>query len=417
MFNVAKIAYRNLLRYSRRTLLTSSLVTIGIVTVLVFIAVAGSFKQMMVGQITDSMLGHLQVHRKGYVASIENSPLNMNIKPKQLSNLQETLDENPAVESYSLRLKFSGMLSNFSETSNIRLNGIDPERELKTVPLLNQRVQGKEDSGEAPSLDKGGIWLPEALAKGLKLKVGDQVVLVATNKEGSVNGIPLVVSGVVGAIQGPGGRDGYININDAYELLRIKGKEVNEVVLRLTDFNQVDQNFAQLSQALSEFKNKSDKPVFEIHTWQKLSPFSNIAKIIDLLTLFVKIILIGIVLFSIMNVMLMAVFERIREIGTIAAIGTAPQKIWSLFLMEGLFLGVFGAVSGSIISLGIIKFLNWQQIIFSFGKQDAIVLSPTIAMSEVITTAIIVILIAALASLQPAVKASKLEPVEALSHL
>ena len=142
----------------------------------------------------------------------------------------------------------------------------------------------------------------------------------------------------------------------------------------------------------------------------------NIAKIIDLLTMFVKVILIAIVLVSIMNVMLMAVYERIREIGTIAAIGTSPGKIWSLFLMEGFFLGLFGAVVGSIVSLGIIQYLNWQKLTVSFGRQDSLILEPSIAISEVITTALIVIVISALASLQPAVKASKLEPVEALRH-
>jgi len=80
MGNLFKIAVRNLLRYKRRTLLTASLITIGIVFVLVFLAVSGSFKNMMIGQITDSMLGHLQVHRKGYVASIDNLPLNLNLK-------------------------------------------------------------------------------------------------------------------------------------------------------------------------------------------------------------------------------------------------------------------------------------------------------------------------------------------------
>ena len=267
-----------------------------------------------------------------------------------------------------------------------------------------------------PTLQRGQIWLPEALAKGMKIKTGDQVVLVATNKDGSVNGIPLEVSGIIGTMTGPGGRDGYLNIKDAYQLLRIKAGEVNEVAIRLNNFELIDQNYGQLNQTLAEFQNKNDKPVFEVHTWQKLSPFSNIAKIIDLLTLFVKIILIAIVLVSIMNVMLMAVYERIREIGTIAAMGTSPRKIWSLFLMEGLFLGIFGAVSGSLISIGIIQYLNWQQIIFSFGKQDALVLSPTIAVSEVIITAVIVIVISALASLQPAVKASRLEPVDALGH-
>ncbi|MCP4752643.1 MAG: ABC transporter permease [Proteobacteria bacterium] len=305
---------------------------------------------------------------------------------------------------------------NFTESSNIRVNGIDPDTEFQTVPLLSQRVKGKMGSDAAPTLNRGELWVPETLAKGMKLKTGRQVVLVATNKDGSVNGVPLVVSGIVGAMTGPGGRDGYMNIKDAYQLLRIEGEEVNEVAIRLNSFDVLEPVFSNLKKQLSDVETKKGKPVFEIHTWEKLSPFSNIANIIDLLTLFVKVILIAIVLVSVMNVMLMAVYERIREIGTIAAMGTSPRKIRTLFLMEGLFLGFFGAVVGSVISLGIIQFLNWKNLTMSFGRQDTLVLTPSIAVSEVIVTALIVIGISALASLQPAVKASKLEPVDALRH-
>ena len=80
MFNLIKIAARNLRRYSRRTLLTASLITLGVTAVLLFVAVTGSFKSMMIGQITDSMLGHIQIHKKGYVASVENLPLDATLQ-------------------------------------------------------------------------------------------------------------------------------------------------------------------------------------------------------------------------------------------------------------------------------------------------------------------------------------------------
>ncbi|MBU2645662.1 FtsX-like permease family protein [bacterium] len=416
MIKIARIAYRNLLRYSRRTLLTSMLIIIGIVAVLLFIAISGSFKQLMVGQITDSMLGHLQVHRKGYVASIENSPLNLNLNDKQVDKLKTVLQQNANIAAYSGRLKFSGMLSSYTETSNIRLNGINPEMELKTAPLLPQRVQGKKGTAGVPTLNPGEIWIPDTLASGMNLDIGTQIVLVATNKDGSVNGIKLLISGIVGRMTGPGGRDGYVNMKDATQLLRIEGEEINELAVRLNRLDLMKPVFTDLQQQLEQFRNKKDKPVFEIHTWEALSPFSNIANIIDLLTLFVKVILVAIVLVSILNVMLMAVYERIREIGTIAAIGTSPRKIWTLFLMEGLFLGIFGAVVGSIVSLGIIRFLNWKTIVMSFGRQEDLVLTPSIEMSQVIFTALIVIAISALATVQPAIKASRLEPVDALRH-
>ncbi len=94
MFNIFKLATRNLQRYRRRTLLTSMLITLGVVAVLLFISVSGSFKAMMIGQITDSMLGHLQIHSKGYLASIDSLPLDRNLKGKQVAMVKEILDNN-----------------------------------------------------------------------------------------------------------------------------------------------------------------------------------------------------------------------------------------------------------------------------------------------------------------------------------
>jgi putative ABC transport system permease protein len=95
MGNLFKIAIRNLLRYKRRTLLTASLITVGVVFVLAFVSISGSFKNMMIGQITDSMIGHLQVHRKGFVASIETLPLNLNLKGGAIGRLEKILDAQP----------------------------------------------------------------------------------------------------------------------------------------------------------------------------------------------------------------------------------------------------------------------------------------------------------------------------------
>src|SRR5882724_6953759 len=78
MRNLCNIALRNLRRYTRRSLLTISLIAFGVMFVLVFVAVTGSFKQLIITQITDSYLGDLQIHRRGYVASIETQPLPRN---------------------------------------------------------------------------------------------------------------------------------------------------------------------------------------------------------------------------------------------------------------------------------------------------------------------------------------------------
>ncbi len=415
MGNLFKIALRNLLRYKRRTLLTSSLITIGVMAVLLFVAISGAFKNMMISQITDSMIGHLQVHKRGYVASIDNLPLHLNLAPKEVQIIERELDGMADVEAYSPRIKFGGMFSNFEETTNVRLNGVDPARELASAPLLAKRLlQGKES---AVMIKSGEILVPELLARGMKVKLGDTVVIVATNRDGSVNAKTFTVSGVLEGLSGPGGRDGYVHIDDAKEILRIDGIEANEYAIRLKNPGALHEVQAHLTESLAANLNKQNMPKFEIHSWEKLSPFYNIARMIDLMTLFIRIMLISIVLVSVMNVMIMAVFERIKEIGTIAAIGTRPGKILSLFLIEGLSLGILGSLIGSILSLAAILILQANPLTFDFGRQKGLVLSPTVDLNEILIVSLLVIAISTLASLQPAFKASRMEPVTAMRQV
>ncbi|MEA3331735.1 MAG: FtsX-like permease family protein, partial [Campylobacterota bacterium] len=124
--------------------------------------------------------------------------------------------------------------------------------------------------------------------------------------------------------------------------------------------------------------------------------------------------LISIVLISVLNVMVMSVYERIKEIGTIAAMGTTPSTIIKLFLTEGLMLGIFGTIIGSILSYGVVFIINTIGITFSFGRQSDLTLNPTLHLNEMLIVSVIVILISLVASISPAIKAAKLNPVDAL---
>ncbi|MDM8549874.1 ABC transporter permease [Desulfobacterales bacterium HSG2] len=417
MIRIFKIALRNLMRYKRRTLLTSLLITLGLLMVILFSGLAGSFREMMIGQITDSNLAQMQIHKKGYVSSMDTSPLNLTINQKGYKTLEKMLTENPDVEAYAPRIKLGAMLSNFTETTNVRLNAIDPDKEIKVCPDVSERM--KFSGSEVPDilLRPGEIIIPEKLAAGLKIKIGGSVVLVANNKDGSVNGLNFTVVGIIESILGPQGKEGYMHIKDAQSLLRMEKPEVIEIALRIKKFDKLGDVYTDLVSALAEFKNKKGKPGFEIHTWEKLSPFSNIAKMIDIMTVSMKIIMIAIVLISILNVMMMSVYERVREIGTMSAIGTAPGRIMGLFLAEGLSLGLISTLAGNIIGILGIYILNIYKIRYSFGRMDNLLLSPTISFSELVWVSATVLLVSIFATLQPAYKASRMEPVDALGHV
>ncbi|MEA3275875.1 MAG: FtsX-like permease family protein [Pseudomonadota bacterium] len=480
MNDVLKIAARNLLRYKRRTFLTCLLITIGLVAVLLFIAVAGSFRDMMVDQFTDSMVGHMQVHRRGYMGARESLPVDRNMRPKMLVKLYEALDASQEIVAWSPRVKFMAMFSNFLDTTSIRVNGVDGPREDATVPLLGKRVF--EDGEAHPLVKPGHIQVPELFAKAMRLKVGDTVVLVATNKDGSVNGKTFVIQGIMESISGPGGRDSYIHIDDARDLLRIEDEEVedtvlahhgyvtlaeepepeiqdplkldslraetdakpkpyvakgyleetrrlfeekgwgrpsevSEIAIRLKDRGRLDDVLIEIEAEVADLKNRKGMTIFQVHPWQTFVPFSKVANMIDVMNLFMKIILVSVVLVSIMNVLIMAVYERIREIGTIAAIGTRPASIMGLFVSEGFLLGVLGTAIGTVIGLATIFILHEVTIPFAFGRQENLVLTPVIGVTDVVTTCTLTILVSVLASFQPAWKASRMDPITALRHV
>ncbi len=406
----ARIAFRNLYRQKRRTGLTVSIIAFGVVAVILFTALAGSFKNMMISQITDSMLGHLQIHRSGYVESLDTMPLNLVIEEQHIDQLKKILGEIKEIEGYTLRILLATLLSNYADTTNIKLSAIEPGNEKLVTPLLPGRIT------EGKFLEKGQILLPNLVARGLELGIGSEAVVIATNVDGSVNGTSLIVSGIVETAVGPSGKYGYIHIDDARELLRMESLQVSEVAIRLKDAENLTPVMKKLQTALEGIKDDKGKPVFEVHPWKALSPFNNIANMIDLMTIFIQVILVTIVLISIMNVMLMAVYERTKEIGTIAAIGTMPSSIMSLFIFEGLFLGIAGAAVGNITGLILVYAVKAAEMTISFGQSDNILLAPQISLSTMLATTFIVILVTLLGAVEPAYKASQLDPVEALRN-
>jgi putative ABC transport system permease protein len=360
---------------------------------------------------TDGMLGHLQIHRQGYVASIDNLPLTMTLTAGEVTAIEGMLKAEREVEAYSRRLKFGAMFSNYTETTAIRLNGIYPDEELRTIPLLESRIR----QGVA-ALRPGDLVIPELLADGMGVKLGDTVVIVATNREGSVNAAQLTVTGVVRSVTGPGGRDAYMHVNDAAALLRMDTPEISEIAVRLRDIDRLGSTTNRLRGALQQSRPGGQAGDLEVHTWEGLSPFYNIAVLINLLAASATLGLVAIVLISVMNVMLMSVYERVKEIGTMAAMGTMPGTILRMFVIEGLSLGLLGILIGDAVAAAVILVIGAIGPTFNFGRETGLVLSPVIDAGQMLVISAIVLLVAIAGTVQPAFKAARLEPVDALRH-
>lgn len=402
----ARIGMRNISRYKRRTTLSSLVIVLGVVIVLLFHGISTSFTKSIVSIITDSMLGHIIIHNEKYLNNRDVLPLNQTITENERGKFHQIFSANSEIEAHSPRIRCSGLISNYNDSTPIRILGIDPVNELKVSPGISVRVSGRNVVTQG-LLTKGGVLLPTLLARIMNLKINDMIVVVTTNREGSVNAANLKVQGIIDGEFSAYGRDVYLHIEDVYSLLRTT--EVTEIAIRV-------KNFDNLSLTHQHLKNQIDTGKFSVSLWSDLSPVSSLMSIIEIMFLFLKILLITIILSSIMNVMMMAVYERTRDIGTLAAIGTRPSLIKLMFYSEAMILGIFSSIIGSIVGMGLLALIRALKLKMVMVR--AIVqIEPQIFTSEIFVVSFIVILSALLSTVIPARKASKLEPVDALRFI
>jgi ABC-type lipoprotein release transport system permease subunit len=165
-------------------------------------------------------------------------------------------------------------------------------------------------------------------------------------------------------------------------------------------------------------------PGYEIDDWDTLRP--ELRQAMDtkaVTTTFISFVVLLIASIGILNLMLMAVFERTREMGVLAALGMKGRQIMGLFLLEGTLIGVVGAVIGCIIAVGLLLIMGQTGLDLGqsdMGEVTAMMGSriyPTVAAPDVIVRGVVVAIIAALASLFPAWQASRQEPAQALHHV
>jgi ABC-type lipoprotein release transport system permease subunit len=126
------------------------------------------------------------------------------------------------------------------------------------------------------------------------------------------------------------------------------------------------------------------------------------------------------VIFSVANTLIMAVVERFHEIGVMKSIGTRPSWIFSLIVLEAIFLGTVGFIMGCAIGILCTAFLSYTGIDFSFYMESmrtwgtGSIIYPEIKMLDMIIASLIVLLTTCIAALYPAVKAARIKPLDAL---
>jgi ABC-type lipoprotein release transport system permease subunit len=402
MINLFKMAYRNLGRNRRRSLLSALALSMGLALLLF---VAAFFKGEMRGSMESTLRldsGHLQVRAADY-------------NPDKLSVAWEYLVENPGqvaaqiealdlVQDATPRLVASGIVSVLDDSSGVQIMGIDPASEANAI--YRQGVMAGEF---LTADDREGILIGSPLAENLGLKVGDQLNLLVNTSDGSVDEQMFTVRGIFST--------GSTNYDKGIVFLPLAkaqsfsgaGDHASFIFVLLHDREQAE----EVAAAIRGPNN------IQVKTWSELNELLVlIDEFSNAYIMILNLIILGVTATVIVNTLVMSVFERTREIGILTAIGMKGRQITTLFLAEASLLAAGGIAVGLIIGGALAAYFGKYGIYFGDLGVSGMIFEDRIyaylTLQDTINLTITSFIITLLASLYPARLASRMEPVEAL---
>jgi putative ABC transport system permease protein len=404
-----KIAWRNVWRQRRRTFLIAGAMGVIMALLVLFDGVIVGFEQAIYGNAIQLMGGNIQVHALGYSEEASRTPLLPLPNPDVVIQAAES---NPNVVSATERLNTGGMVTNREGAFAVTIVGMQTEKEAKISPIAKNIKAGRFLTAN----DGDMVVIGQGLATAMDIGVGDHITMVGNVKHEQTRqrtmevvgiydvGVPTVEKNTV-----------YVSLGEAQTLFDMNG-QVTEVVVSL---KQIGQEAGVVSYI------NAKAPGYEVETWETSIP--DLKSTMDMKTAVMNvfgIILLGVVAIGILNLLMMAVFERTREIGILGALGLKPRQITGMFLMEGTMIGVMGAVLGIILGLtfsGIFNIYGIDYTQFADLTEYTALISGKIYTQilplKILQRALTVAIIAALASISPARQASRREPAEALHYV
>jgi len=400
------LAFRNVFRNRRRTAMTLLMVGGGVTGLLL----SGGFFAFMINGLREHTiqegLGHLQIFTAEHFRRDEVHVLDTGID--NWRQVAATVQAGPHVRGVAPRIEFYGMVSNGAKSSVFMGSAVDPvaESSLGFTPRL---TSGKDISPKADGDVQALIGA--GLAKSMSVKVGDGLTLLAVTSDGALNGVDVQVAGIV--------KTGYDEMDARY--LRIpltsaqrllQSDRVTNLVVGLDATANTDAAAAALAPRLPG--------TMVLKKWIDLaSYYLQVRNMFSGIFLFLGLIVFFMVLMASVNTLLMAMFERTREIGTMLAMGTPRGWIVSLFMLEATLTGILGAVAGVAGGnlLGVVINASGLHMPPPPGLTVPILFHVLHLPSLMIGSSLIVIFSLAFASILPAIRASRLQIAEALAHV
>ncbi|MFP4017134.1 MAG: ABC transporter permease [Halanaerobiales bacterium] len=396
-----KIAWRNMLRNKRRSLLSIAIITIGVIVLfLVKGYISATYEGLEMMAISQN--GHFQIASKGFWSNTGERSI---ISAADYIKIGEVLNGKEEVENYTYQLEVSGIIGTEKGSTIVSATGIEPGNDL------SQGIQIEEGLNLFPG-DENMVLLGKGIMQKLQLEVDEWVSIMGTTMDGAYNAGSLQVSGAF--TTGISDADNYfalLPISFAQSLLNTDG--VDNFIVLLDETENTD----SLINILKDEFNKAGLDV-EMRDWKDLSiMYGQVKGLYDSIFFFISIVVFILVFFSILEIMSMAFFERMNEIGTVRAIGTLRRQIFLQLFEESLLIGIVGCVIGLLGAYLTANLLNYINISYvPPGFSTAVTFYFNILPENGIIPIIVVLISTSISAMYPALKSARVNIVDMLRY-
>lgn len=403
-----RLAWRNVWRQRRRTLLIAVGMGVVMAMLIMYDGLLGGFEQAIYGNAIQLLGGNIQVHAPGYGEKAGRKPL---LPIENPDAVVQAAEAQPEVVAASKRIVSGGLATNREGAFAVSLIGIEADKEVNT-PVAENITKGRyltPDDGDV-------IVIGQGLATAMSINVGDRITMVSNSKNEQTRQRTMTVVGIYDVgVPSVEKATIYMSLAEAQSLFGLDG-QVTEIVISLKQIGQEQTVIDGINGAVTGY---------EVETWE--SSFPELKQTMDMksgVMSYMGVFLLCIAAIGILNQLMMAVFERTREIGVISALGMKPREITLLFLSEGILIGLMGAAFGAALGISInlalgVNGLDYTQFA-DLTEYTALIsgsIYPQLDLAKVFQHALTVAVIAALAALYPATQASHHEPAEALHYV
>jgi putative ABC transport system permease protein len=400
-----RLAWRNIWRHKRRTIIIVLAMSLTLALMMWYDGLINGFTDAIYGNAVKVLGGNIQVHAKGYRAEANSNPLFPLADPQAVVKAAES---NPRTLAATQRIHTGGLVTSREGAFSVGIIGIEPEKEMK-VNIIGQNVK---EGRNLTSDDLDNILVGKGLADAMGVKVGDRITMVGRSQHEQMRQRTMTVIGIFDlGLEDIEKQTVYISLGEAQALYDVKSS--TEVAIFLQRLGQENSVIDSMKPGLPGYEIES----FQANYPDLASAINTKSGVMDVFS----VIIIAIAGVGILNLLLMAVYERTREIGVLGAMGLKPNQISLLFVLEGIMIGLVGVAAGIVLGLMLNGYL--MKVGLDFGNMSSAAsymalikgrAYPTWGVEKLPLRVSMIVIISALAALIPAAEAGRREPAEAL---